>query len=319
MKILFICSGNTEQDVPHHIFNQGESLKKYKINLEYFPIKGKGFRGYFKNISILKKKLDFNTYDIIHAHYTYTGWVALLTLTKTPIILSMMGRDAYGNFTIEGKRTLDSIFIILLSQIIQPFMKAIIVKSENIFKYIYLRKKTYLIPNGIDFTRFYPMNSEMCKQRLGLPLDKKLLLFFADPDSPIKNFTLLKGALKLLKNNTIEIINPYPIKNEIFPLYLNACDVFVLTSYNEGSPNVIKEAMACNIPIVSTDVGDVCKVIANTEGCFLTRFTTRDVADKIKKALEFRKQTNGRENVKHLEARVIAKKIIIVYKKVLNQ
>ncbi len=92
----------------------------------------------------------------------------------------------------------------------------------------------------------------------------------------------------------------------------------MLTSYNEGSPNVIKEAMACNMPIVSTNVGDVKEVVGKTKGCYITSFEPEDVAEKIKLALEFGKRTIGRDDIKHLESSVIAKKIINVYKSVLK-
>ena len=93
----------------------------------------------------------------------------------------------------------------------------------------------------------------------------------------------------------------------------------LLTSLWEGSPNVIKEAMACNCPIVSTDVGDVKKIIKNTQGCFITSFDPRDVSIGITKALRFGKKTNGREHIKHLDDKIIAKKIINLYQTVLKK
>ena len=102
-------------------------------------------------------------------------------------------------------------------------------------------------------------------------------------------------------------------------IYFNASDLVLLTSFWEGSPNVIKEAMACNVPIVSTDVGDVKEVIGKTEGCYITSFDPEDVAEKIKLALKFGKRTTGIEDIKHLESSLIAKKIIKIYKSVLEK
>ena len=83
------------------------------------------------------------------------------------------------------------------------------------------------------------------------------------------------------------------------------------------SPQIIKEAMACNCPIVATDVGDVRHLISDIEGCYLTSFDAEDVAEKIEKALEFGKRTNGRDRIKHIDNRIIAEKVFQVYKKVL--
>ena len=94
----------------------------------------------------------------------------------------------------------------------------------------------------------------------------------------------------------------------------------VLTSFHEGSPNVIKEAMACNCPIVATNVGDVEFIIGDTKGCYISDFDANDVAEKIKLALEFGKKTEGRNRIIEfgLDSRSVARKIIRVYKQVLK-
>ena len=96
--------------------------------------------------------------------------------------------------------------------------------------------------------------------------------------------------------------------------YYNAADVLLLTSLSEGSPNIIKEAMACNCPIVSTDVGDVKENIYNTEGCFISSYDPSDIANKIQKASNYGKsRTNGRENITHLNNNIVAKQILNIY------
>ena len=99
---------------------------------------------------------------------------------------------------------------------------------------------------------------------------------------------------------------------------LNACDLLLMTSIREGSPQVIKEAMACNCPIVSTEVGDVKDIIGNTKGCFITSHDPIDVAKKIQLALDFGKRTNAREKIKHLDINIIADKINNIYKEVVR-
>jgi glycosyltransferase involved in cell wall biosynthesis len=92
----------------------------------------------------------------------------------------------------------------------------------------------------------------------------------------------------------------YDTPNSEIPYYLNAADLLLVTSYREGSVNVVKEAMACNCPIVSTDVGDVRWVMSGTEGCYISAQDHESVAGNIKKALAFGKRTNGRDRILEL-------------------
>lgn len=103
------------------------------------------------------------------------------------------------------------------------------------------------------------------------------------------------------------------------PYFYNAADCLLMTSLMEGSLNVIKEALACNCPIVSTDVGDVRAFIANVSGCYLTSFDKHDIAAKLNEALSFNQRTKDSEAIKHLDSECIAEKLITIYKKVLDK
>ena len=99
---------------------------------------------------------------------------------------------------------------------------------------------------------------------------------------------------------------------------MNACDTLLLTSLYEGSPCIIKEAMACNCPIVATDVGDVREIIGRTVGCYVTFFDSEDITAKLRMALSFGKRTLGREAVRHFDVRRIAQKIAQIYEECLG-
>lgn len=322
MKVLFVCSGNssfdTERDISPFIRSQGESLKRNGINLDFFSIQGSGIKNYFKHIFILKRFLKKNKYDIIHAHYGLCGWVSLLTFTKIPIIVSFMGDDLYGDANYKGKKRLSDFVFNFFNLLLQFPVDFIIVKSKNLAKHVIRKKKMQIIPNGVDFDFFKPIARSKAIKELSISdKNKKYILFLGSRSNPRKNFPLLEKALKKLSD--VDILSPFPISAEKIPLYLNLADVLVLTSFKEGSPNVIKEAMACNCPIVSTDVGDVKDVIGNTEGCFITSFNKEDVAKNIVNALAFNKRTSGRNNIGHLEINEVAKRIIRIYESVINK
>lgn len=196
--------------------------------------------------------------------------------------------------------------------------KDTIVKSERMKKSIGF-SKAIIIPNGIDLDKFKFIEKKIARNKVNFS-NKKHIIFVAYPSVYIKNYKLAKKAYDLLDKKNIELNVVCAVTHSLIPYYMYAADALLLTSFSEGSPNVIKEAMACNIPIVSTDVGDVKEVIGNTEGCFITTYDPKDVAEKIKLALDFGKRTTGRNRIKSLglDEDSIAKKIIDLYKQVLT-
>jgi len=98
-------------------------------------------------------------------------------------------------------------------------------------------------------------------------------------------------------------------------LLLNAVDVILMTSFTEGSPQIIKEAMACNCPVVSVPVGDVPELIKNVPGCYLADYNANDVAEKIKQTLNFGSRTDGRKRILDLglDGETVAKRILQIY------
>lgn len=306
MKVLFVSSGNLEAGISPIVLRQGESLKKNGIDLDYFTIVEKGTKGYLKNIPRLNKFIGTNNYDLIHAHYSLSAIVASLSC-RLPLVVSLMGSDAYTSF--------------FWKTIIRAFdnfrWDATIVKSTRMKENISF-DKAIVVPNGVDFARFKPIDKKTSKMKVGFNDKKRHVIFVANPERPEKNYLLAKKAVELINNDSVELNVVSNINQNIVPYYMSAADILLLTSLWEGSPNVIKEAMACNCPIVSTDVGDVREVISNIDGCYLCSYYPEDVANKVKAALDFGKRTGGRDKIKHLDEKIIAEQIIQLYIRTLN-
>jgi len=303
MKVLFISSGNAKDGISPIVKNQGESLKRAGVDLEFFAIEGKGVKGYLRGIFKLRKHLKNNSYDLYHAHYWLSGIVATLGGAK-PLVVSLMGDD------VKTKEWIKWIIFIFY----KLFWAKTIVKSKDMFN-AFAKDGVEIVPNGVDFNRFKPIDKEIAQQELGWDSNKKHILFTSDPNRYEKNFKLTKEAFDLINDGSMQLHYMVGIENSKVPIYYNAADVVILTSLWEGSPNAIKEAMACSRPIVATDVGDVRDNISKTKGCFVATFDAKDVASKLKEALKYQK-TSGREDIAHLRDDVIAQKLIKIYNEV---
>ncbi len=184
-------------------------------------------------------------------------------------------------------------------------------------------KDISVVPNGVNLNVFYSMDKRECQKQLGWDYDKKHILFAANPSRPEKNFRLAKQAFSILNNENIVLHFLNNVSPERMPLWINSADVVMLVSLWEGSPNVIKEAMACNRPIVSTDVGDVSWLLDGMDGCYITSFDPENIAKSLKLSLRFSETkglTQGREKIIELglDSKTTAKRIISLYKLVLG-
>jgi len=310
MKVLIVCSGKTYNETfdfkidKPFTYEQIESLKKFGVEYDTYFIMGSGLFGYLKNYFALINKIKSYSPDLVHAHYGFSGLLASLQ-SIAPTVTTFHGSD----INLKNNRP----FSYIASKL----------STDNIFVHptqpskIKYKKPANIIPCGVDMKIFFPRDKFESRKILGLENRNKYILFSSRFNNDIKNFQLAEKAISLL-NQKVKLIELKGYSRTEVSLLLNAVDLLLLTSISEGSPQLIKEAMACNIPIVSTDVGDIKMVVRNTSGCYITSFRPEDVADKIKKALTFKERTTGRDSIMHLENSAIARKIIVVYKKVIE-
>lgn len=284
MKVLFVSAGAGD-GVPRRVVrNQGISLEKEGINITYFTIFG-GLKGYFKAVRRLRKVIREEEPDVIHAHYSYSGMVAGLA-GASPLVVSLMGSDL-----MRGPTAVIPVKIFSLL-----FWDRVIVKSKKM-ALRFGSANSAVIPNGVDIELFRELDRKQCRKRLGLSETEKIVLFAADTRRREKNFRLAEMAVRATTVENIRLLAVSDVSAEEMVYFYNAADILLLTSLWEGSPNVVKEAMACNLPVVSTDAGDVAEMIKGVEGCFLAGYDVEDIADKISKAISGSGRTNGRSRM----------------------
>lgn len=320
MKILFVGSSNKYKEGSPIMRNQGASLEKKGVSVDYFLIFGKGFTGYLRNIYRLRKFLKVNDYDIIHAHYGLSGIISLFSLKGQKLVVSFMGDDILGSVSSKGERKYASVCMSYLNiHLFARFYDAVIVKSSEMLNKAGRKKNFILIPNGVNMELFRPMDQNECRRSLSWAEDQVHILFPSDPARGEKNYGLAVEAVGKIKGKrTVNLHNLKDTSHDQVPVIMNASDVVILTSLHEGSPNVVKEALACNRPVVAVETGDTGNLLKNTKGCYLASYQPTDFYEKIVEALRFSdsgQPTSGRMRLQEmgLSSTAVAERLISVY------
>jgi glycosyltransferase involved in cell wall biosynthesis len=313
MKVIIVCSG-TRGIISPFIKEQMDSLARLGgIEFRLFQIKKKGWLGYFFHLKpFLNTIKQFNP-DLIHAHYGLSGFLANLQ-RKVPVLTTFHGSDINNPYILRWSKWAHRLSV--ASIFVEKGMMLRIRKHHN----------SVIIPCGVNLSTFYPVPKLKSQEILNLQPGNINILFSSGFDNPVKNYPLARMASNLAEKKIEQKINLLELKGlsrDNVNLYINASDCVLLYSSSEGSPQFIKEAMACNCPIVATDVGDISWVTEKTEGCYVASQKVEDVADKLIMAIEFTRlsgRTKGRERIftLGLDADNIANRIMEVYSKIVN-
>lgn len=303
--------------------SQVESLRAAGIDMDILVVDG--FRSkleYLKAIPKLRRMCRENHYDVVHAHYGLSGLAARCQF-RVPLVVSYCGDDLYGHSDANGRATLTSLFWVQLHRLLSLIVDGVIVKSRCLNLRL-PRPCGEIIPNGIDVSMFRPMDRAACRRELGLDPDALYVLFPYSPDRPRKNYKLVEAVVERMnrsrsaRGQEVRILTAHGLRHALVPLYMNAADVLLLTSFWEGSPNVVKEAMACDMRIVSTDVGDVRELTDGVAGCRICEATVEAATAATEEVLRDPRPPGGREAVAHLTTERVAERVIDVYRRVLR-
>ena len=317
MRILVVC--RYKEKLAGHaapfVMSQSEAIADAGCEVELFRLCG----NYWKQWKSLRAKIREWKPDVVHAHYGLTGLVANLATRRVPVVSTYHGSD------INEPKVL-------------PFSKAamwlsawnIFVSQRNV-DITKPRQHWSLIPCGVALSDDQLQTRAEARKKLGWGLEEKKVLFTGAFDNGVKDPELAKQTVAMLNDemsrdkslneplalNGVQLIELKGYTREQVNTLMCAVDALLMTSKTEGSPQVIKEAMACGCPIVSVDVGDVAERTNGVEGCYVVSSRVpKDIADALRKAIVFEGKTNGREKIIEdgLSNPQVAEKIINIYR-----
>ena len=327
-EVLFITNMWPDEVRPYYgsfIASQAHSLAAAGVGVDVVYVRGYlGWRTYAEALAAVPREARRRRYDLVHVHYGHTAAVSLGVLQR-PLVISFCGEDVLGvprDFSSDLKwrqsdNTLKSRIEMACFRQLGRIADATITKSVEMEEALpaSLRARNHVLPNGVDLERFAPRPRAEARSQLGWDPAEKVMLFLGNPDDPRKNVGLARRAAELVGARVpgARLQIAWAIEPEDVPTYMNAADCLLFASRSEGSPNAIKEAMACAMPIVSTPVGDVPERLGGVEGCFMREPEPEAFADALVQALDVGRAPAAREAVAELSVERIADRLQRIY------
>jgi glycosyltransferase involved in cell wall biosynthesis len=279
---------------------------------------------YIRMVRMLDRELAEFAPDLVHVMY---GGVMAHQVTKQrsmpPTVVTFHGSDLLGENLSGLTRKLISQYGVHCSRKAARRANGIVVVARHLLKALgqeITASKVQVIPCGIDLKRFKPLDQARCHDRLGWKSDDFHVLFATAEGDPVKRPELARAAVRLLDAKTgrvkFHILSGTP--NSEVPYWLNASDVLLLTSKHEGSPTIVKEALACGLPVVSVPVGDVPERIAGIDGCHLAEPEAGDLAHKLELVFKSRRRLSCEEKLRELCCQTIAARLEQFYLEILR-
>jgi len=250
-------------------------------------------------------KRSFGEYDLLHANYGLTAPPAVLQ-PNLPVVLSLWGSDLMGQFGEVSK------------QCAKLADEVIVMNDEMAAE---LDCDCHVIPHGISTERFRPVSRETAGEEVGWDRDERHVLFPYPLSREVKDYPRAErvmGAVSEQFDGDVSLHTMSDVDHDRVYLYMNAADVLLLTSRREGSPNTVKEALACNLPVVSTDVGDVRYQLDGVSPSAVCT-SDRELVEEVVNALETDERSNGREKViREMSIDRMGERILGVYESALE-
>ena len=252
---------------------------------------------------VLRKTIQTD-FDLVQANYGLTA-PAVVAQPRRPIVVWLWGTELVGRYS-------------RLNRACAVAADAVIVMSNRMADRF--DRPCYVIRHGVDTELFSPMAREKAQSAVGWDPDEKHVLFPWDPSRPIKNYPRARAVVDAVDDHldqevTLQVVQNVPPRE--MPVYVNATDALILTSEMEGSPNAVREALSCNVPVVSVDVGDVRERISGVENCHVCT-SDEELVSGLISVLRSGERSNGRERIDEFSLERMATDLLTVYEDVLD-
>ncbi len=326
-RVLVVTSMYPSEERPAFgtfVRRQVEALRAAGSIQEVLQIEGWRSRSnYLRAIGRIRRAVRSGRHDLVHAYYGLCGFVAACQ-TRLPLIVTYCGSDLNPGYAGRERAPVRSRAIIALGQAAAARARRCLVRSREMQERLLwpdARARARVIVSGVDLELFRKEPRGAARRRLGWEEDRPTALFVcSDPALPaVKRPELARAVLaevrKAIPAAELKIAAGLP-QSEL-PVYYNAADLLLLTSVNEGSPNVVREALACGLPVVSTRVGDVEDLLEGLRHCSVCDADPMALASRVVEVMKVRERTDPEGRLADSTCEAVTRAILEIYREAL--
>ena len=329
VRVLAVTNMFPAPDFPHEgrfIQQQIEALRRNRLDVEVLLVnrRAKGMSVYSALPGMLWKTVAQFEPDLVHVMYGgIMSQLVAYVVRDRPVVVTFHGSDLLGQPFERPVRRFLSAWGVFASRKAAKRCRGVVAVAEHLLKYLpknVPRSHVRVIPCGIDLDLFQPIDRGLCRERLGWTHDAFHILFQNTGDQ-VKRPQLASAAVERLKGLGVKaaIHHLRDVSYDQVPIWLNASDVLLVTSHHEGSPSIVKEALACNLPIVSVAVGDISQRIERINGCHLSAPNPVDLAAKLQLVHKNPCRIDAVEELESVSVDFCARQLSAFYKEIVGR
>ena len=328
MRVLVFTNMYPGPSMPFYgsfVRDEAEALRAAGVEVDVYFVNGRANKlNYLRMPFGFFARLRQKQYDVIHVHHSFCGLIATLQET-IPVVWTFHEGEISGNTAdaLKEQPIKHLAYSKRMKRYVARKVDMVVVVAEHLREPLG-RPDALWMPSGIDWKRFAPMDSGEARRKLGLAENRRYVLFPAAPSRVEKRYELARSGVERLREMSpeardVELIALDNIPHERVPLFMNASDVVLMTSAFEASPVTIREALACNVPVISTDVGDARVVMNDIAGCRIVDPDAETIAEALRDTLSAPRRVQSRQRMHAYALETVAQALIALYQRVIER
>lgn len=326
LRVLFVLPGDGQGSSMIFARRQAECLAAQGVEAPIFYLRSRTSPARLLG-EMVRFRSDIATRrpDVIHAHFgTMTALFSALGCGMLPLVITYRGSDLNpppASYSCRAK--LRATWGRLFSQLASLRARKIVCVSRRLSNHLWWRRELVaILPSGVDAEVFYPEPRLAARRSLGWSDAESVALFHGGHDSKVKGLDLALAAVgearRKVPSLRLEILDGN-VSPAMVPRLMNAADCLLLTSVSEGSPSVVQEALASNLPIVSVAVGDVEERLAGVEHSIVATPDAAVLGRALARLVDPPRRSDGRKKLPQFCARRLARELKDIYGEILKE